>query len=88
MKIAIYTLTSPLHDAQAIDTETRDFIEKLSITDYELITDNEFKDYGTHALDLIYVRTGGTEAVFRDALPALKQATHRPCYLLTSGQSN
>lgn len=88
MKIAIYTLTSPLHDAQAIDAETRDFIEKLSITDYELITDNEFKDYGTHALDLIYVRTGGTEAVFRDALPALKQATHRPCYLLTSGQSN
>lgn len=88
MKIAIYTLTSPLHDAQAIDTETRDFIEKLSITDYELITDNEFKDYGTHALDLIYVRTGGTEAVFRDALPTLKQATHRPCYLLTSGQSN
>ena len=88
MNIAIYTLTSPLHDADAIAAETKDFLEKLSITDYELITDNEFKDYGTHALDLIYVRTGGTEGVFRTVLPILKQATHRPYYLLTSGQSN
>ena len=88
MSIAIYTLTSPLHDAAAIAAETKDFLEKLSITNFELITDNEFKDYGTHALDLIYVRTGGTEGVFKSVLPALKHATHRPYYLLTSGQSN
>ncbi|MBO7610504.1 MAG: hypothetical protein J6S96_09940 [Muribaculaceae bacterium] len=88
MNIAIYTLTSPLHDAEAIAAETKAFLDQLSITDYELITDNEFKDYGTHALDLIYVRTGGTEGIFKTILPNLKQATHRPYYLLTSGLSN
>ena len=58
MNIAIYTITSTLHDARAIEKSTREFLESLDI-EYELRGD-DFSNYGSHALDLIYIRTGGT----------------------------
>lgn len=88
MNIAIYTLTSPLHDEKAIAAETEEFLSSLNISDYELITDSSFQAYGTHALDLIYVRTGGTEGVFKQMMHIFGKRTHRPIYLLTSGKSN
>ena len=63
MNIAIYTLTSELHNEQAVSTATQEFLRSLGV-DYELKGCN-YADYGTHALDLIYVRTGGTEGIFR-----------------------
>ena len=84
--IAIYTLTSELHDAQAIAAVTNEFLGSLHI-DYDLCG-NDFSDYGTHTLDLIYVRTGGTEGIFLQQLPLLKSKSSRPFYLLTSGKSN
>ena len=60
MTTAIYTLTSQLHDKAAVDAATQEFLESLGI-EYQLMGDN-FKDYGCHDLELIYVRTGGTEA--------------------------
>ena len=86
MKTAIYTLTSPLHDVQAVDDVTKTFLQSLGI-DYVLRGD-DYGDYGTHALDLIYVRTGGTEGLFRRLLADLRQKSSRPFYLLTSGESN
>jgi len=86
MKAHIYTLTSQLHDRQAVDTTTLEFLSSLNI-EYELCHDH-FDDYGSHALDLIYVRTGGTEGIFRQLLPQLQEQSTRPFFLLTSGKSN
>ena len=84
--IAIYTLTSELHDAQAVGAATHEFLESLR-TDYELLS-TDYSSFGQHALDLIYVRTGGTEGIFKRLLPQLRKQTRRPFYLLTSGKSN
>ena len=86
MKTAIYTLTSELHDEQAVGMVTREFLNSLNV-EYEMCG-TDYSDYGSHALDLIYVRTGGTEGIFRRLLPELMAKTKRPFYLLTSGKSN
>ena len=86
MNIAIYTLTSELHDEQAVNVVTRDFLGSLGV-EYEL-KGRDYADYGCHALDLIYVRTGGTEGIFKRLLPELKMKSDKPFYLLTSGKSN
>lgn len=83
---AIYTLTSELHDEKAVGAVTQAFLTSLGI-EYEL-KGNDYSDYGTHALNLIYVRTGGTEGIFRRLLPELQAKSRRPFYLLTSGKSN
>lgn len=49
---------------------------------------SDYSDYGSHALDLIYVRTGGTEGIFLRLLPQLQLQSQKPFYLLTSGKSN
>ncbi|MBQ7180250.1 MAG: hypothetical protein IJR87_03040 [Bacteroidaceae bacterium] len=84
--IAIYTLTSELHDEKAVEGVTRAFLTSLGIR-YEL-KGGDYSDYGSHALNLIYVRTGGTEGIFRRLLPELQARSRRPFYLLTSGKSN
>ena len=86
MNIAIYTLTSELHDEKAVSAVTAEFLGSLGF-EYEF-RDNDYADYGSHALDLIYVRTGGTEGIFRRLLPQLQEQSRRPFYLLTSGKSN
>jgi len=85
-KIAIYTLTSELHDESAVAAVTHEFLASLHV-DYEL-RGNDYADYGSHTLDLIYVRTGGTEGIFLGLLPQLLAQSNRPFYLLTSGKSN
>ena len=84
--INIYTLTSALHDEKAVTAVTREFLEGIGM-DYEL-KGNDYSDYGTCGLSLIYVRTGGTEGLFRQLLPELQTKSRRPFYLLTSGKSN
>lgn len=84
MNIAIYTLTSELHDEEAVGAVTRDFLNSLDVN-YEF-KGSDYADYGTHSLDLIYVRTGGTEGIFRRLLPELQIKSERPFYLLTSGK--
>ena len=48
----------------------------------------DFTDFGTHNLDLIYVRTGGAEGIFRSLLPEMLARGTERYYLLTSGKSN
>lgn len=86
MSIAIYTLTSGLHDEKVVGSVTKEFLSSLHI-DYDFKS-GEYSDYGTHSLDLIYVRTGGAEGIFRRLLPDLLTKSGRPFYLLTSGKSN
>jgi L-fucose isomerase-like protein len=85
-KTAIYTLTSELHDEKAVSAVTREFLESLNIA-YDL-KGADFADYGRQGLNLIYVRTGGTEGIFKRLLPELQAKSRRPFYLLTSGKSN
>ena len=86
MKITIFTLTSELHDEKAVAAMTSEFLGSLGIS-YEL-KGNDYSDYGEHVLNLIYVRTGGTEGVFKKLLPSLLEKSDKPFYLLTSGKSN
>ena len=81
----IYTLTSPLHDAKAVDNATREFLSDLAVG-YTLKGD-DFSDYGSK-MNIIYVRTGGTEGLFARLLPSLRERSSQPFYLLTSGKSN
>ena len=94
--IAIYTLTSELHDEQAVSAVTKEFLDGLK-QELEFKQDtalgfdlkgNDYSDYGSHALDLIYVRTGGTEGIFKRLLADMREKSDRPFYLLTSGKSN
>ena len=84
--IAIYTLTSELHDERAVNAVTQEFLESLGI-EY-VLKGSDYSDYGAYGLNLIYVRTGGTEGIFRRILPELQAKSSRPFYLLTSGKSN
>lgn len=83
--IAIFTLTSPLHDPLSVANETEHFLAELGI-DYELKNDS-YDEYGKYLLNLIYVRTGGTEGIFKDRFDTLRKQSKK-FYLLTSGKSN
>lgn len=113
-KIAVYTITSGLHDEKAIKFLSDSFLKGIfpdafrngktpdevgveaegpeAGYDYE---GGDFGSFGTHALDLIYVRTGGAEGIFKALLPDLQKKNiygangrTKPFYLLTSGASN
>ena len=86
MKIAVYTLTSELHDERAVEAGTHEFLEGLGI-EY-VFRGSDYADYGSLPLSLIYVRTGGTEGIFLHLLPTLLEKSRQPFYLLTSGKSN
>ena len=84
MTIALYTITSGLHSEVIDDFSREPFILDIqSALGQDIIFRGaDFSDYGTHDRDLIYVRTGGTEGIFK--------ALDVPGYvrLLTSGKSN
>ena len=88
-KIAIYTLTSPLHDEEAVNAVSAEFIRNIEnrLGEQMLLCGPDFSDYGTHVLDLIYVRTGGTEGIFKEIYPRIRNSSHQ-IFLLTSGKSN
>ena len=84
--ISLYTLTSPLHDENAVNEASSEFISEI---ENKLGTTMEFRGtdfsgYGTGGLDVIYVRTGGTEGIFEELFPSLNGTI----LLLTSGKSN
>ena len=84
--IAIYTLTSELHDEKAVGAVTKEFLGSLDI-EY-VFRGNDYSDYGSYGLSLIYVCTGGTEGIFKKLLSNLQAKSISPFYLLTSGRSN
>lgn len=86
MNISIYTITSELHDKAAINQATKEFLGALDF-EYDF-KDSDYSTYGDADLNLIYVRTGGTEGVFKKIQPLLMERSSRPFYLLTSGKSN
>ena len=85
--IRLYTLTSDLHREMAANAADEPFIQRLQTGLGESFTvrGEDFSDYGSgDATDLIYVRTGGTEGLFRKVFrPDWKRVR-----LLSSGESN
>lgn len=86
MNIGLYTLTSPLHDEQAVNAASQEFISEIEGAlgaEFDLCGP-DFSSYGNHDLNVIYVRTGGTENLFSEVFPKLQGNI----ILLTSGKSN
>lgn len=98
MTLGLYTLTSPLHDQQALDAASTQFLaeieRELAVQEksYTLqLKGPDFADFGAEDLSVIYVRTGGTEGLFRELFERVSRTPDgkvRPVRLLTSGKSN
>lgn len=86
MKISLYTLTSSLHDKNAVDAVSIDFIESVErALGFKMdFAGDDFSTYGKSDLDLIFVRTGGSEGLFKKVYDKLDGDV----LLLTSGKSN
>ena len=86
MNIAVYTLTSPLHNEEATNAVSAEFISEIeALAGFRLdMKGKDFSGYGSSDLDLIFVRTGGTEGLFKEVFPSLEGRI----VLLTSGKSN
>ena len=86
MNISLYTLTSPLHDENAVNAASAEFLNEIEaeLGSHMAFHGPDFTEYGAGALDVIYVRTGGTEGLFKEVYPRL----HGTVLLLTSGKSN
>lgn len=86
MNIALYTLTSPLHDEAAVNAVSGAFISEIedSLGIRFDFRGNDFSGYGESDLDIIFVRTGGTEGLFKEIFPTLDGNI----LLLTSGKNN
>lgn len=86
MNIALYTLTSSLHDKSAVDAVSREFLSSIeAVLGYGFdFRGDDFASYGKSDLDVIFIRTGGSEGLFREVFPSLGGNI----LLLTSGKSN
>lgn len=84
MATALYTLSSALHNELCRDVREDPFIREIQAETGEefLFEGEDFSSYGTHGKDLIYIRTGGTEGLFK------KLGLKGEILLLTSGKSN
>ena len=85
---AIYTITSGLHDEAAVSRLSDAFLKGVFPEGGFTFKGSDFSDFGTHTLDLIYVRTGGAEGIFKALLPEMLARGIERYYLLTSGKSN
>lgn len=86
MKISLYTLTSPLHDENAVNSASAAFLKEIEKRlGFQMdFRGYDFSGYGSGGLDVIFVRTGGTEGLFKEVFPELGGNI----LLLTSGKSN
>jgi len=86
MQTGIFSITSFIHNAEVIEHCSQSFLENIrKHIDHEMAYCGEdFSCYGEYNLNLIFIRTGGTEGKFKELYPKLKG----PFYLLTSGTDN
>ena len=85
---AVYTITSGLHDEQSVAKLSDEFLAGVFPEGNFQFKGADFGDFGSHDLDLIYVRTGGAEGIFKSLLPEMLARGIERYYLLTSGKSN
>lgn len=84
MSIALYTLTSSLHSETIRNAKDEPFINNIeeALGEEFECHDNDYSSYGSHDTEIIYVRTGGTEGLFKSL------GINGYVRLLTSGDSN
>ncbi len=83
MSTAIFSLTSPLHSEKKESPSEEAFIKAIEAqTGEDFVFQDDFRYFGSYDRNLIYIRTGGTEGLFK----SLSLNGH--ITLLTSGQSN
>lgn len=87
-KTAVYTITSGLHDEASVSKLSDEFLAGIFPEGDFDFKGADFSDFGSHPLDLIYVRTGGAEGIFRSLFPTLLKSGAGSFHLLTSGKSN
>lgn len=91
MTTTLYTLTSDLHSELTRTASREQFIRDIEAalgSPFD-VRGGDFSGYGTRPCELIYVRTGGTEGIFKSIF--CQDGTLRipePVRLLTSGRSN
>lgn len=89
----LYSLTSDLHSETLINPSDESFIQEIETAlgepfDFKCA---DFSEYSRTRDNLIYVRTGGTEGIFKSIFckdGSLNIPDGRPVRLLTSGKSN
>ena len=86
--IAVYTITSGLHDEAAVSGISDSFLSAVFPEGGYDCPGQDFSSFGTHALDLVYIRTGGAEGIFKSLLPGMLRSGATKIWLLTSGLSN
>jgi len=86
--ICVYTITSGLHNEESVARISDEFLAGVFPDGNYVFKGADFSDFGTHDLDLIYVRTGGAEGIFKALLPEMLARGIERYYLLTSGKSN
>ena len=85
--ISIFTLTSSLHDETSVKRISDEFLRSVLPDGFDF-RGADLSTFGEHDLDLIFVRTGGSEGLFKAVLPTLLEKGIRRFHLLTSGKSN
>ena len=87
--IAIYTITSGLHDAAAVKAVSDEFLQSIFPNGGYELKGPDFSSFGQEAdLNIIYIRTGGAEGIFKELLPDMLDAGVEFFTLLASGKSN
>lgn len=85
---AVYTITSGLHDEASVSRISDAFLNSIFPHRNFEYKGSDFSDFGSHDLNLIYVRTGGAEGIFKSLLPEMLAKGTERFFLLTSGKSN
>lgn len=87
----LYTLTSDLHEELAASAANEPFIREIEMRLGQKFSvhNGDFSQFSFSDNNLIYVRTGGTESIFKSLfVKDGKLIIQEPVRLLTSGQSN
>ena len=86
---AIYTITSGLHDEAAVKAVSDEFLQSIFPDGGYEFKGADFSTFGLEAdLNIIYIRTGGAEGIFKELLPGMLDAGVGFFTLLASGKSN
>ena len=88
--ISLYTLTSSLHAETSQDASSEPFVKEVeeALGERFIFCGDDFSSFGQRGEDIIYVRTGGTEGIFK-SLGLCEIAKPGLCIkLMTSGKSN
>lgn len=84
MSIGLYSLLSPVHDADRVEQYTRGFLEGIENLVGESFVKCSIDEVNKFPLTLIFIASGGVEGFFKENYKKLKE----PYFLLTNGENN